>query len=277
MIDEILSCMAIAKVYQEDQRIQTRHRIRLAKTFGIEPGDRILEIGCGQGDTTAVLAYLAGETGFVHGIDIASSDYGSPVSVGQSAEFLMCSSLGDRIRMAFEVDFLQDDAPLEKEGYDMVVLSHSSWYLKSHDELLAILIKARSLADRICFAEADIRIEAIEQLPHLLAVLIQAQIESVKAKSEANIRTLVARDDALRLMERAGWQIVEETRIVEPELQDGEWEIQYTLHEALHELESMETPSEKWGDLIQSMGELLQHYERKGMSAPLGSYILIGE
>lgn len=277
MIDQILSCMAVAKVYREDQRIQTRHRIRLAETFGIEEGDRILEIGCGQGDTTAVLAYLTGETGLVHGIDIANPDYGSPVSVGESAEFLMSSSLGDRVRMEFEVDFLRDDASLEKEGYDVVILSHSSWYLKSHDELLEILKKARSIAERICFAEADIRIDKMEQLPHLLAVLIQAQMESVKEKSAANIRTLVARDDALRLMERAGWRIVEEARILEPDLQDGEWEIQYTLHEALHELESMETPSEKWGDLLQSMGELLQYYERQGMAAPLGSFVLIGE
>lgn len=277
MIEQILSCMAIAKVYKKDQRIQTRHRIRLAETFGIEEGDRILEIGCGQGDTTAVLAYLVGSTGFVHGIDIANPDYGSPVSVGESAEFLMSSSLGDRVRMEFEVDFLQNEAPLDEKGYDVVILSHSSWYLKSHDELLAILTKANRVADRICFAEADIRIEQMEQLPHLLAVLIQAQIESIKEESSANIRTLVARDDALRLLERAGWRIVEETKVLEPELQDGEWEIQYTLHEALRELEWMETPSEKWGDLIQSMGELLAHYESKGMSAPLGSYVLIGE
>jgi len=277
MLEEILSCMAIAKVYKKDQRIQTRHRIRLAKSFGIEPGDRILEIGCGQGDTTAVLAYMVGDEGFVHGIDIASSDYGSPVSVGESAEFLMNSSLGDRIRMEYEVDFLGDDVFLDQEGYDVVVLSHSSWYLKSHDELLEILQKANKVADRLCFAEADIRIDRMEQLPHLLAVLIQAQIESVKTNSTANIRTLVTRDDAIRLMNRAGWRIVEEARIHEPDLQDGDWEIQYTLHEALLELERMETPSEKWGDLLQSMGELLEHYENQGMSAPLGSYILIGE
>ena len=131
--------------------------------------------------------------------------------------------------------------------------------------------------ERVCFAEADLRIEQMEQVPHLLAVLIQAQIEAFKETSRANIRTLVGREDAIRLMERAGWRIVDEDRIVEPELQDGEWEIQYTLHEVLQEAEYMEGLPEKWGDLMQSMGELLQHFESKKMAAPLGSFILIGE
>lgn len=277
MIDQILACMAMAQEDPENQRIQTRHRMRLVETWGVEDGDRILEIGCGQGDTTAVLAYTVGESGFVHGIDLAEPGYGSPVSVGESAKFLMNSMLGSRIQMDFDFDFLKEDAGLESKGYDVVVLSHSSWYLKSHDQLLAIFQKARKIADRVCFAEADLRIEQLEQVPHLLAVLIQAQIEAFKETSRANIRTLVGREDAIRLMERAGWRIVEEDRIVEPELQDGEWEIQYTLHEVLQEAVYMKGLPEKWGDLMQSMGELLQHFESKEMAAPLGSFILIGE
>ena len=191
MIDQILACMAMAQSEAEIQRIQTRHRIRLAETWGIEEGDRILEIGCGQGDTTAVLAYMAGESGFVHGIDLADPDYGSPVSVGESAKFLMKSSLGSRIQMDFNFDFLQEEVPLESRGYDLVVLSHASWYLQSHDQLLEILKKARLIADRICFAEADLRINRFDQVPHMLAVLIQAQVEVFKANSRSNIRTFV--------------------------------------------------------------------------------------
>jgi SAM-dependent methyltransferase len=277
MIDQILACMAMAQSEAEIQRIQTRHRIRLAETWGIEEGDRILEIGCGQGDTTAVLAYMAGESGFVHGIDLADPDYGSPVSVGESAKFLMKSSLGSRIQMDFNFDFLQEEATLEAAGYDLVVLSHASWYLQSHDQLLEILKKARLIADRICFAEADLRINRFDQVPHMLAVLIQAQVEVFKANSRSNIRTFVGREDVIRLMERAGWHIVEEDRIEEPELQDGEWEIQYTLHEVMQEVTCMEGLPEKWRDLMQSMGELLENFEGKEMAAPLGSFIIIGE
>ena len=277
MIDEILAAMALAQEDRDNQRIQTRHRIKLVETFGIEEGDHILEIGCGQGDTTAVLAYMAGESGFVHGIDLADPDYGSPISVSESATFLMKSDLGSNVQMDFNFDFLEEDAPLEAEGYDVVVLSHSSWYLKSHDQLLAILQKARKVANRICFAEADLRIDRMEQVPHLLSVLIQAQVEVFKKNSHANIRTLVGREDAIRVMERAGWRIVEEDRIEEPELQDGEWEIQYTLHEVMQEARGMDGLPEKWGDLIQSMGELLQHFESGEVADSLGSFILIGE
>ncbi|BES63815.1 methyltransferase domain-containing protein [Gottschalkiaceae bacterium SANA] len=277
MIDQILQCMAMAQSEPEIQRIQTRHRIRLAEIWGIEEGDRILEIGCGQGDTTAVLAYLVGESGFVHGIDLADPDYGSPVSVGESAKFLMKSSLGSRIQMDFNFDFLQEEAPLEAEGYDLVVLSHASWYLKSQDQLLEILKKARRIADRICFAEADLRIDRLDQVPHMLAVLIQAQVEVFKTNSRSNIRTLVGHEDTIQLLERAGWHIVEEDRIEEPDLQDGEWEIQYTLHEVMQEVTCMEGLPEKWGDLMRSMGELLGNFEGKEMAAPLGSFIIIGE
>ena len=277
MIDEILACMALAQEELDNQRIQTRHRIKLVETFGIEEGDRILEIGCGQGDTTAVLAYYVGESGFVHGIDLANPDYGSPVSVGESARFLMESALGSNVKMDFNFDFLAEDSALEAQGYDVVVLSHCSWYLKSHDQLLAILQKARKIADRICFAEADLRIDRLEQVPHLLSVLIQAQVEVFKANSKANIRTLVGREDAIRLLERAGWRIVEEDQIEESELQDGEWEIQYTLHDVMQEAREMDELPKKWRDLIHSMGALLQHFESGEIADSLGSFVLIGE
>jgi protein-L-isoaspartate O-methyltransferase len=42
---------------------QAAHRIRLAENWGIKPGNRVVEIGCGQGNTTAVLAEIVGPTG----------------------------------------------------------------------------------------------------------------------------------------------------------------------------------------------------------------------
>jgi hypothetical protein len=71
--------------------------------------------------------------------------------------------------------------------------------------------------------------------------------------------------------------VVDETLVKEEALQDGDWETQYTLHEALYELEDLPAPSEKWRNLIYSMGELLKYYEDKAPVAPLGSFVLIGE
>lgn len=42
---------------------------------------------------TAVLAYVVGENCLVHGIDIGPSTYGSPISLGDSAEILTSSIL----------------------------------------------------------------------------------------------------------------------------------------------------------------------------------------
>jgi predicted methyltransferase len=56
---------------------QIQARVDLFKTWGIPSGSKILEIGCGQGDCTLVMAYLVGEQGHVTGIDPAPLDYGS--------------------------------------------------------------------------------------------------------------------------------------------------------------------------------------------------------
>ena len=47
--------------------IQTAHRLELVEFWGPQPGDKILEIGCGQGSSTVVLAHAVGPGGFVHG------------------------------------------------------------------------------------------------------------------------------------------------------------------------------------------------------------------
>ena len=73
---------ALAKLYPHSPkhfhvvRPQIEQRSQLVKTWGIQPGERVLEIGCGQGDCTLVLAAAVGENGSVTAIDPASLDYG---------------------------------------------------------------------------------------------------------------------------------------------------------------------------------------------------------
>lgn len=55
---------------------QMDHRLDLVSFWGIPPGSRVLEIGCGQGDCTVVLADAVGETGHVDAVDPGASDYG---------------------------------------------------------------------------------------------------------------------------------------------------------------------------------------------------------
>ncbi|MEW8988050.1 MAG: methyltransferase domain-containing protein [Bacillus sp. (in: firmicutes)] len=97
-LDFIVSSMATSTLYKEIQKIQTEHRLKLVEFWGIKEGERVLEIGCGQGDTTAVLAYMVGEKGQVHGVDLASPNYGAPITLGDSMKHLQKSQLGKQLK-----------------------------------------------------------------------------------------------------------------------------------------------------------------------------------
>ena len=62
------------------QYCQTLHRLALLSQWDIHTGSKVLEIGCGQGDCTAVLASAVGDQGKVVAVDPASLDYGTFLS-----------------------------------------------------------------------------------------------------------------------------------------------------------------------------------------------------
>lgn len=55
---------------------QIQHRLDLISRWVIQPGEKVLEIGCGQGDCTITLAGVVGENGHVTAVDPAPLDYG---------------------------------------------------------------------------------------------------------------------------------------------------------------------------------------------------------
>lgn len=92
-LEEIVDCMLLNENDKEIQRTQTEHRIKLVDFWRVKKGDRVLEVGCGQGDTTAVLANAVGASGFVQGIDIAPRTYGAPFTIGDATDHLQKSKL----------------------------------------------------------------------------------------------------------------------------------------------------------------------------------------
>ena len=63
------------------QDSQTLHRLELLRHWNIPTGSKVLELGCGQGDCTSVLANTVAEQGNVVAIDPAELDYGVSFSL----------------------------------------------------------------------------------------------------------------------------------------------------------------------------------------------------
>jgi SAM-dependent methyltransferase len=248
---EIARLMAAYAPDPDIQVAQTGYRLELTETWQIPEGSRVLEIGCGQGDMTAVLADRVGPNGTVVGTDVAPPDYGAPVTVGQSARHLLDGPLGARIDMRYETDVLTDDVGT---GYDLVVLAHCSWYFASGDLLERTLKKARELGARLCFAEWDPEPARTDQVPHLLAVLAQDRLD----ETGGNIRSPLTRATLLAALDRTGWQVDRIADVDTSTLQDADWEIRIALDEAPDGLAK----------------DLLRQVARRSGNAPLPAYAL---
>ncbi|MFG3614127.1 class I SAM-dependent methyltransferase [Rummeliibacillus stabekisii] len=223
--ESTLTFLSTYKLFEEDevQQVQLQHRLELVKEFEIKRGMRILEIGCGQGDTTVALADAVGEDGKVVGIDIASREYGAPLTLGQATDMIKKSTLGERITFHFEMDF---DAFGANEVFDIAVLSHSSWYFKRPEDLLRYFKKLRKIAKRICFAEWDLNFTDITQRAHFCAASILA-LHSNFVDNDGNIQNLFHKVQIQEMLEQANFQIEKQCTVNAMYLQDGQWEISY--------------------------------------------------
>src|SRR5438552_599425 len=58
---------------QDGQRPQTKHAIKELPKLNLKGNESVLDIGCGDGDTTAYIAHHLLPNGSIHGIDISKS------------------------------------------------------------------------------------------------------------------------------------------------------------------------------------------------------------
>ncbi|MEV1046934.1 class I SAM-dependent methyltransferase [Streptomyces sp. NPDC049916] len=217
--------MAAAGHSPDSQLSQTRHRAALVAGWDIAPGSAVLELGCGQGDMTAVLAEAAGPGGRVVAVDVAEPSYGTPVTLGESAARLAAGPLGPRIDFRFGTDVLDPAVDFPEGAFDHVVLAHCSWYFASPGQLRDTLARVRPWARRLWFTEWDLTPRSGDQLAHLLAVLIQGQVEAADPRGRGNVRTPFSREALLRLLPETGWSADGGGPADTGELQDGDWEI----------------------------------------------------
>lgn len=221
---------------------QATHRIDLVNAWSvIQPGARVLEIGCGQGNCTAVLAEAVGGGGHIDAVDPAPPDYGAPFTLEEAQDCISKSAVGERVRWhrAAPEDFLAlrsstAGAPgLAPGGWDVAVLTHCIWYFASPDVLGKILQALKGKVDKVCIAEYALGATEREAVPHVLAALARGTLEAHKRESRQNIQTLLSPEGIKEVAARAGWGLQREAVVVPGEgLLDGVWETGSVVGEA---------------------------------------------
>ncbi len=276
-IEEIAKCMAMYEVDPQEQINKTKFRSMFVEKWGVSCGASILEVGCGQGETTAVLAEAVGVNGYVIATDPASYTYGSPITVGESAKFLSKSRLGNRISFHFNSKISDDELPFINKEFDYVVLAHCSYYFDSQKDLLNTFISAKKWAKTLCFSEWDTLVRSINQVSHLLTIFVHGQVEAFKATSTANIRSPFSRQEVERLLGSAGWLIAHSFTVNALQSQeDVLWEVDVCLERIITEMESLKLP-EKLYNLIMWQLDALEMYRKTYPVEPLPSYCLIAK
>ena len=271
MIDSILSVYYKDKVTQEIYKAQSEHRLKLIDFWGIKEGDKVLEIGCGQGDTTVALAVKVGENGFVHGLDIADEDYGSPETIGKARKRILNSDVGKRIKMSFGCDLLNDDIIFDDDEFDVVVLSHCLWYFPDYEILEKILKKVKKYAKRVCIAEWNPLITNTNQLYHLHAAQIQSAVESFIDNSASNIQTMFYPNDIKTAVVSAGFKISDTSSIYSDDVYDAKWEVDMTLSAYPKKINRNENIPDRLKELLLSQIQAMR--EAKEIK-PMASYVL---
>ncbi|KAH8646123.1 hypothetical protein BX600DRAFT_390787 [Xylariales sp. PMI_506] len=217
---------------------QAEHRIGLLSAWypAIKPGTRVLELGCGQGTCTQVLAEAVGDTGLVDAVDPGSPDYGAPITLSQAQGNLSAGSLGSRIswHQADPIEFLS--APARSETtWDVAVLAHCIWYFKSPTALAEILLALKGRVDMICIAEYAMRASHAAAVPHVLTTIARASLEAHKDRehSDENIQIPLSPLAIKRIAKESGWAVETEGIVVPDQgLDDGRWEAKTVVSKA---------------------------------------------
>jgi SAM-dependent methyltransferase len=217
--------------HPEIELSQAEHRIRLVNAWKIQPGDRLLELGCGQGNTTAVLADAVSSSGHIDAVDPGALDYGTPFTLAQAQNHLSASLVGERItwHQADPVQFLKTT----EDKWDIAILSHCIWYFASEQDLAAMLTSFKGRVNRICIAEYSLHATHPAALPHVLAVLARGCLESCRPKTSQNVRSPMSPTTIKEIAAKSGWSFIEEARLTpDVGLLDGSWETGAVIRES---------------------------------------------
>lgn len=216
-----------------------RQRLGLVESWGVGEGEKMLDIGCGQGESCLVLALKVGDTGHVTALDPAQPEYGDPFTMREAHEHIRRSVLGPRISyhpLDAPSYLATVDAGDSSTMIDSAVLCHSLWYFPDEATARSLFgTLARAGIRRLYLAEWSSQASCDAQLPHILAaraqkLMYQYDTPAVPGLREQNVRGGVDQEIILTAARDAGY--VKEKQWIEPQAEDmmeGHFEVDYVL------------------------------------------------
>ncbi|KAK8023797.1 SAM-dependent methyltransferase [Apiospora rasikravindrae] len=226
------------------QHSQTLHRLALLQHWNIPTGSKVLELGCGQGDCTTVLASAVGEQGSVVAVDPADLDYGESFCSSPSATSTYLSwritsrkarwvggLLGSNNRLrTISPPFPPRCTPAPAKARPLTRRCSPTAYGTSGrpPAFCPPSAPSSSTASVSSLRSGRWWRRTPSAQPHVLAALTQAALECRKpsASSDSNVRTVLGPKRLTELALAAGWQLESESRVQCGEgVLDGQWEV----------------------------------------------------
>ncbi|KAL0465167.1 hypothetical protein QR685DRAFT_538769 [Neurospora intermedia] len=234
-----------------------RQRLSILSEWSIPPGSRVLDIGCGQGDSSLVLALELGPTCHITGIDTAPPDYGTPLNISESQEKILQSPLGDRLSFYNQVDaatFFNSTSTTTTgdKTFDVATACHSLFYFPSSASVISLFQElAAAHIRKVYVAEYDSKQTSfpITQTPHILAAKAQALYFAYKAEADSlkkqldhhvysssskkeemplNVRAAPEVEAITKAAQAAGFKVAREGKFTpKKEYQEGHFETRY--------------------------------------------------
>lgn len=242
------------------------HRLSLIQAWDIPPGQRLLDIGCGQGESVLALALAVTPSGHVTGIDDAPPDYGSPFALAESQTHIQQSALGPRtaFHRTDTISFLQSLRPAGP-SYDAAVLCHSLWYFPSGESILSLFHTLATAArmPRLYLAEYSLQPSLASQGPHILSTRASALLSAHgKARdpdfdnSLCNARAPLERSAILDAATDAGYRVRRHGLITpEPDMLEGHFDATHVAGPAFRKRIADANLTERQGMEIMGLAE----------------------
>ena len=284
-IADISRCLhgyGVSAEQDEQKRRWVRDRMEIVDCWSIQPGWRVLEVGCGNGWMTVALAAAVGDKGHVTAVDIDPHDpsllFPSP-SMGEETDVIKASWLGPRIDFLWETDLLDPGVDFTGYNFDIVVFNHSSWYFQTSAILAKLFARVRPWSKHLGYHEWDLQPRSMGQVPHMLAALIQAQLKSIGLlERKGGIWSLILPEEALRMAEDADWQVISQREVTSShQREDGiEWEPRLAVEYGEEYLaDSRAFPSVQTRRLLATQVELLKQLNQHIQHQSLSSFVFL--